>query len=137
MEKAMETSNKEEKLVIKCKVVRAFVGETKYDKKVANRITVFSEEMPYDEIWAYDECGAKYTPSWLKDANGYMNLKSNFDIDVQGVDGTKMSFDDWLEEGRTRGAEITIKVKQTAGAIYPVCIKVYADGDEDTSFDDM
>lgn len=117
-------NKKGEFLLITAKVVRAFFGSTKYDKDECNRITIKSDDMPYDYIWAYDDCGNKYTPSWLKNGDGYMNLKSNYDIPVKDAKGRSISFDDWLESEATTGAIVTVKIRQKEGAIYPVAIKV-------------
>ena len=131
------SNEKMEYLTFTAKVVRAFFGATRYDKDECNRITVHSDDMPYTDIWAYDDCGSKYTPSWLKDANGYMNLKSNFDIPVKDVRGRKISFDDWIESGTTTGAMVKIKIRQKEGAIYPMAVKILQDGENVDPFEDM
>ena len=130
-------NKKEEFLMITAKVVRAFFGSTRYDKEECNRITIKSDNMPYDDIWAYDDCGNKYTPSWLKDGDGYMNLKSNYDIPVKDAKGRRISFADWLEGETTTGAIVTVKIRQKEGAIYPVAIKVIEDGENIDPFEDM
>ena len=135
-EKKMD-NKKMEYLTFNAKVVRAFHGATRYDKEECNRITVFSDDMPYTDIWAFDECGNKYTPSWLKDADGYMNLKSNFDIPVKDSRGKKITFDDWIESETTTGALVVVKIRQKEGAIYPMAIKILQDGENVDPFEDM
>lgn len=132
-----KTNNKEEIYKFTAKVVRAFVGTTEYDDKSKNRVTLFAENFDYSAIWAYNECGPKFTPSWMKDAEGYINLASKYDIPVKDIDGNKISFDDWLEAGLYRGAIVKAKIRQTEGAVYPVCLVVVEDGEEFDPFEDM
>lgn len=124
-------------LIIDCKVVRAFTGPTKYDKEDANRITVYSDNMPYTSIWAFDECGSRYTPSWLKNADGYMNLKSSFDIPIKATNGKQITFSEWIDSDTSTGALIRVKIKQKEGAVYPVAVKILIDGEDADPFDDM
>lgn len=130
-------TNKEEIFKFTAKVVRAFTGTTEYDDKNKNRVTLFAEDLDYSAIWAYNDCGPKFTPAWLKDAEGYINLASKYDIPVKDIDGNKLSFDDWLEAGLYRGAIVKAKIRQTEGAVYPVCLVVVEDGEEFDPFDDM
>lgn len=130
-------NDKREIMNITGRIVRAFHGSTRKDSEECNRLTIYSDDMPYTDIWAYDECGSKYTPSWLKDAEGYMNLKSVFDIPVKDTRGRKISFDDWLESETTRGAIVVVKIRQKEGAIYPMAIKILQDGENVDPFEDM
>lgn len=130
-------TNKEEIFKFTAKVVRAFVGTTEYDDKSKNRVTLFAEDLDYSAIWAYNDCGPKFTPAWMKDAEGYINLASKYDIPVKDIDGNKISFDDWLEAGLYRGAIVKAKIRQTEGAVYPVCLVVVEDGEEFDPFEDM
>lgn len=132
-----ETTNKEEIFKFTAKVVRAFTGTTDYDDKNKNRVTLFAEDLDYSAIWAFNDCGPKYTPAWLKDAEGYINLASKYDIPVNDKNGNKISFDDWLEDGLYRGAIVKAKIRQTEGAVYPVCLVVIEDGKKFDPFEDM
>ena len=131
MAKKTETTktNKEEIFKFTAKVVRAFVGTTEYDDKEKNRVTLFAENLDYSAIWAYNDCEPKFTPSWMKDAKGYIKLASKYDIPVKDINGNKISFDDWLESGLYRGAIVKAKIRQTEGAVYPVCLVVVEDGE--------
>lgn len=132
-----EATNNEEIFKFTGKVVRAFTGTTDYDDKEKNRVTLFAEDLDYSAIWAFNDCGPKYTPAWLKDAEGYINLASKYDIPVKDKKGRKISFDDWLEDGLYRGAIVKAKIRQTEGAVYPVCLVVVEDGEEFDPFEDM
>ena len=131
---------KHETLIVKGIVKKAYNGKTKFSEDVKNRITIFSEDFPYTDITAYDDQPDKLTPGWFKDQEGYCNLASGFDIDVLNKDGKKLTFEEWIsgEFGdNTHNAVVTVKIRQKDGAIYPVAIKVYKDGEPVDNFADM
>ena len=120
-------------------VVRAYFGGTKNDEKEKYRVTV-KGDIPYEKITAYDSCGSKYTPSWLKKAEGYINLSSRYDIPVRI--GTRVySFEEWINGNAASNtaihAEVRMMVRQKEGAVYPVCIDVLTDGYQDDAFGAM
>ena len=117
-------------------VVRAYFGGTKNDEKEKYRVTV-KGNIPYEKITAYDSCGSKYTPSWLKKAEGYINLSSRYDIPVRI--GTRVyTFEEWIDGEAASNtaihAEVRMMVRQKEGAVYPVCIDVLTDGYQDDAF---
>ena len=131
------TKNKTNTLIIKgLQVVRAYFGGTKFNSEEKNHITV-NGEIPYDEITAFDDSGAKLTPTWYKNKDGYMNLKSKFDIPVKDTDGKVITFDTWIHEYNAVGAVVNIKTIQKDGTIYPSAIVVVEDGEELNPFEDM
>lgn len=124
-------------LVISARVVRANIGKTKFSEDVKKRLSLHSESMPYDEITAYDKVGAKMTPSWYKDKEGYMNIASDFDIPVRMTSGKIVTFEEWIDAGIAIGADIKIKVSQKDGAVYPMAIVVEKDGEPFDPFEGM
>lgn len=136
MAKAKETK-KHETIVVKGIVKKAYTGKTKFSEDVKNRITIYSEDFPYTDITAYDDQPDKLTPGWFKDQEGYCNLASGFDVDVMNSSGKQISFEDWVNNYDTHNAEVTVKIRQKDGAVYPVAIKVYKDGEPVDNFGDM
>lgn len=130
-------AKKHETIVVKGIVKKAYIGKTKFSEDVKNRITIFSEDFPYTDITAYDDQPDKLTPGWFKDQEGYCNLASGFDVEVMASNGKKITFEDWVKDFDTHNAEVTVKIRQKDGAIYPVAIKVYKDGEPVDNFDDM
>lgn len=124
-------------LIIKgVNVVRAYFGGTTFNSEEKNHITV-NGEIPYDEITAFDNSGAKLTPTWYKNKDGYMNLTSKFGIPVKDTDGKVITFDTWIHEYNVVGAVVNIKTIQKDGAIYPYAIVVVEDGEELNPFEGM
>lgn len=120
-------------------VVRAYFGGTKNDEKEKYRVTV-KGDIPYEKITAYDSCGSKYTPSWLKKAEGYINLSSRYDIPVR-IGSRVYTFEEWIDGEAASNtaihAEVRMLVRQKEGAVYPVCIDVLTDGYQDDAFATM
>jgi hypothetical protein len=115
-------------LIIDATIISAFRGTTKFDDKVKNRLSLQSDTIPYDQISAFDKSGAKLTPGWFKEKNGYMNIASNYNIAVKLMNGRTISFEDFASLDTARGSKIKIKVRQTEGAIYPIAFVITEDG---------
>lgn len=123
-------------LVFAATVKRAFIGATKYDDKVKNRLTLYNPDFDYTLITAYDNAPAKLTPSWFKDAEGYINLNSKFDIPVKDKDGTILTFEEWVLTD-TKNAIVKAKIRQKEGSVYPVALVVLEEGEPVDNFAGM
>lgn len=124
-------------LVIEGVVVSAKYGATKFDDKNKYRLSLYSEDMPYNDINAFDTVGEKMTPSWYKEQEGYINLNSIFDIPVMDITGNRIDFDAWLETGKAVKSKVKVSVRQKEGALYPIAIKVIEEGEEFDPFADL
>lgn len=136
MAKAKE-NKKHETLVVKGIIKKAYFGKTKFSEDEKNRITLYSEDFPYTDITAYDDTPDKLTPGWYKDQEGYCNLASGYEIEVMLTTGKVIDFLEWVKNYDTHNAEVSIKIRQKDGAIYPVALKVYKDGEPVDNFDGM
>lgn len=123
-------------LVFIATVKRAFIGATKYDEKSKNRVTLYNPDFDYTLITAYDNAPAKLTPSWFKDAEGYINLNSKFDIPVKDQDGTILTFEEWVLTD-TNNAIVKAKIRQKDGSVYPVALVVMEPGEPVDNFAGM
>lgn len=138
MKEQVEKEMKELKtLIIEGIIVSCRYGSTKFDDTNKYRFAIKSDSIPYDDIHAYDNVGAKLTPSWLKEKDGYINCSSIYDVPVMDTRLKKISFTDWMENYNTIGSKVLVKIKQKDGAIYPEAIKVLEDGEERDPFKDM
>lgn len=138
MKEQVEKEMKELKsLLIEGIIVSCRYGSTKFDDTNKYRFAIKSDSIPYDDIHAYDNVGAKLTPSWMKEKDGYINCSSIYDVPVMDTRLKKISFTDWMENYNTIGSKVLVKIKQKDGAIYPEAIKVLEDGEERDPFKDM
>ena len=132
-----ETKTNRKKLVITGVCTRAVIGKTKFNETVKNQLTIKSDKVPYDDIHAYDNCGAKLTPTWFKEKNGYVNLSSIYDIPVKDVRGNVLTYADWIDAGLCVGSEIKVAVTDKDGAVYPIAIVVLSNGEPFDPFEGM
>ena len=132
-------TKRHETIIVKGQLKKAYIGKTKFSEDVKNRITLFNPDLDYNLITAYDDQPDKLTPGWYKEAEGYINLSSTFDIPVQGLKGEKLTFEEFLEESsyNPHNAVVAVKIRQKDGRCYPVVIKMYVDGEEIAEFEGM
>ena len=133
----VEELKKFENVKVRGLVKKAYNGKTKYDEESKNRLTIYAEDFDYSIITAYDDTPAKLTPKWYKEAAGYINLSSSYNIEVKTTKGSIIDFEDWISDYDTHNADVTVKFRQKDGAIYPICLVVHKDGDPVDNFADM
>lgn len=136
----MATENKEktvDNIIIEGVVKSAYIGKTKFNDTVKNRIAVQSDTIPYDQITAYNEVGNKLTPAWYKDRTGYINLASIYNIPVMGIKNEVMTFEEFTENERSIGSKIRMSITQKEGSVYPKAIKILELGEERDPFEGL
>ncbi len=126
-----------ETIIIEGVVKKAYFGKTKYDDKEKYRVTLYNENLDYTKITAYDDQPDKLTPGWYKDQEGYINLASGFEIPVLDLKGREITFRDWIDNCDVHNATVSVKIRQKDGSVYPVAIKVWADGEPVNPFEGM
>lgn len=129
MGKTNETNGADNTLIIEGTVISAYVGKSRFSDVEKCRLAIESKTIPYDKITAFNESGARLTPSWFKDKNGYMNLASLYNIPVKDSRGREISFSEFVETETAIGSKIKLSVTQREGAIYPKAFIVLEDGE--------
>lgn len=123
--------------VINGVITQAKFGRSKFDDTSKFRLCIKSDNIPYEEIHAYDEVGNKLTPKWYKERTGYINLSSIYDIPVKDSKGRIIDFEAWLDDYNVIGSEVVASVIQKEGSLYPKAIKVITDGEARDPFEDL
>ena len=136
--------NTTETVVLKGKVTFAKFGPSKKDNREMYRLTI---EVPNFDIDTRKKIAEAYEnavmlPKFIKDTScNTVNLKSLYDVPLKCSDSEIDSFQDWLDDGRTIDAEISVKCKikkmEESGAIYPVAIIVKKFGSKYDFFADF
>lgn len=134
VEETKETINN---LIIEGIVISAYIGKSRFSDTEKSRLAIQSDSIPYDKITAFNESGAKLTPAWFKDKNGYMNLASIYDIPVKDVKGRQISFEEFVESETAIGSKIKISIVQRDGAIYPKAFRVLEEGEPRDPFEGL
>ena len=71
---------------------------------------------------AYKDSGKKFTPDWLKDFKGYVNLSTDFELPCKDPDGNEYhSIERFITEDKFpfMGAECKVSINIKDGAVYP------------------
>ena len=89
---------------------------------------------------AFKEAGKKFTPKWVSEFEGYVNLSTLYKMPYKNIltneDG--QDFEAYIEEGFLwLGSLVEISVNVKEGALYPKAIRVLEEGKEYDPFDDF
>lgn len=80
---------------------------------------------------AFKESGAKFTPEWVKNFDGYVNTKSIYDINAVDVKGKKTTLETMLTEHNDLiGSKVVLALSVKNGAVYPFALKFLEYGEE-------
>lgn len=125
-------------MVIKGKLItckrqkKEFKGnETKEKLYVTLAEVKLSDEKMAELKEAFKDAGKNFTPDWVKDFKGYVNLATTFELpcrDLQGLDHA--SVEDFItdEHFPYMGAEVKCSVNVKEGAVYPNSIIFLSEG---------
>lgn len=137
-------NNSTETVILNGKVTFAKFGSSKKDVRNMYRLTI---EVPNFDIETRKKIAEAYEnaimlPKFIKDAScNTVNLKSLYDVPVKCSDREINTLQDWLDDGRTIDAEISVKCKikklEESGAIYPIAIIVRKFGSKYDFFADF
>lgn len=136
--------NTTETVILKGKVTFAKFGSSKKDNRDMYRLTI---EVPNFDIETRKKIAEAYEnavmlPKFIKDSScNTVNLKSLYDVPLKCSNIEIDSLQDWLDDGRTIDAEVSVKCKikkmEESGAIYPVAIIVKKFGSKYDFFADF
>lgn len=135
-QKTQDTENMKV-IVIEGVITEARYGKSRFSDTEKYRISIKSDNIPYDDIHAFDKSGDRLTPKWLKEKNGYINVSSIYSIPVMNTRGAQIDFDDWTTDYNALGATVKVSIIQKEGALYPKAIKVLVDGEARDAFEDL
>lgn len=112
------------------KEYRGHKGTEKFNLTLAN-----VEELPVEISDAYAESGDKFTPKWVKEFTGFVNLSTKYDVPMVSGNEKYSSIEKAIENGFPfMRAEVGVAVVVKDGAVYPKAVKVYKEGEEYNPF---
>lgn len=119
--------------LITCKrQVKEFNGKS---QKEMLYITLAEVNLSKDKLQeladAFKEAGKKFTPDWVKNFKGYVNLKTEFDLPCKDLEGKEHgSIEDWLTDEKFpwMGAEVKTSINLKEGAVYPKSLMFISEG---------
>lgn len=109
------------KLITCKKEVKEFKGK-KGDE--ALYITLAEVDLSKDQKKELEEtfkdAGAKFTPEWVKNFEGYVNVKTQYDLPCRDLDGNDhKSIEDFIKDFAWMGADVALSLNLKEGAVYP------------------
>ena len=115
---------------------------TKKDKEDKYRFSIkLNPEDMTDSFYAqfeevYMNMSDGFTPTWLKERNGYINQASLYDFKVELPDGSRIDYSEALKTiDNLNGSIGQFKLKLKEGSIYPVAVKLSEFGEESNLFE--
>lgn len=69
---------------------------------------------------AYKDAGPKFTPDWVKEFEGYVNVKTQYDLPCRDLDGEDHdSIESFIKNFAWMGADVQLSLNIKEGAVYP------------------
>ena len=120
------------KLIVCKRTVKEFKGKTVKEKLYVTLAEVKLDDDKMQEIQdAFKESGKKFTPDWVKNFTGYVNLATEFPLPCRDLEGDDHdSIEDFIKEEKFpwMNAEVKASINIKDGAIYPNSIKFLTEG---------
>lgn len=108
--------------LITCKrEVKEFKGK-KSDE--ALYITLAEVDLSKDQLAelkeVFKDSGPKFTPDWVKDFEGYVNVKTQYSLPCKDLDGNAHdSIEAFIKDFAWMGADVALSLNLKEGAVYP------------------
>lgn len=126
------------KLIVCKRTVKEFKGKEQKEKLYVTLAEVkLSDEKMNELKEAFKDAGNKFTPSWVKKFDGYVNLATEFELPCIDLDGDKHdSVEDFIKNEKFPwiSAECKVSVNIKDGALYPNSIKFISEGKQFDAF---
>lgn len=126
------------KLIVCKRTEKEFKGKTQKEKLYVTLAEVkLSDEKLTELKDAFKDAGNKFTPSWIKKFEGYVNLATEFELPCIDLDGDKHdSVEDFIKNEKFPwiSAECKVSVNIKDGALYPNSIKFLSEGKQFDAF---
>ena len=134
-------------MVVKGKLIKArrqsktFKGKEQEEKLYVTLSDVELTKEQQEELKeAFKEAGKKFTPSWIDNFEGYVNVSTKFEIPTKGYDGKKYaSLEDYIADEMPNfyKAIVRLSLNVKDGAVYPKAIIFDTEGEEFDPFVDF
>lgn len=125
--------------LIKCaRSVKEFKGKAQPEKLYITLAEV--DKLPKEVEDAFAESGKTFTPDWVKNFEGFVNLSTQYDLPCRTIKDKEYDsvLDMFADENFAwMGAEVGVSINVKKGAIYPKAIKFYTEGKDFDPFEDF
>lgn len=125
-------------MIIKGKLIACKREVKEFDKKRKSEEKLFitladavvSDEQMKEIQYAFKDSGAKFTPDWVKNFEGYVNLSTKFDLPCRDVNKNEYNSIEAAIAGGLKwmGADVKCSINIKEGALYPNAILFLSEG---------
>ena len=119
--------------LITCKrEVKEFKGKELKEKLYITLAEVKLNDEKMKEIKeAFKDSGKSFTPDWVKNFKGYVNLSTEYPVPCKDISGNTFdSIEDFIKSEKFpwMGAEVKVALNIKEGAIYPISLIFISEG---------
>lgn len=125
-------------MIIKGKLIACKREVKEFDKKRKSEEKLFitladavvSDEQMKEIQDAFKDSGAKFTPDWVKNFEGYINLSTKFELPCRDVNKNEYNSIEAAIAGGLKwmGADVKCSINIKEGALYPNAIVFLSEG---------
>ena len=125
-------------MIIKGKLIACKREVKEFDKKRKSEEKLFitladavvSDEQMKEIQYAFKDSGVKFTPDWVKNFEGYVNLSTKFDLPCRDVNKNEYNSIEAAIAGGLKwmGADVKCSINIKEGALYPNAILFLSEG---------
>lgn len=131
-------------MIIKGKLIKCKREIKEFDKKRRTEeklfITLAEAEVTKQQLEelqeVFKDSGAKFTPDWVKEFDGYVNLSTKFELPFRDMDKVEYSsIEDAIASGfKWMGADVKVSINLKEGALYPNALIFLSEGTSINAF---
>lgn len=131
-------------MIIKGKLIKCKREVKEFDKKRRSEEKLFITlaEADVDAVMldklqeVFKDSGSKFTPDWVKNFDGYVNLSTKYELPFRDVNKVEYSsIEAAIENGlKWIGAEVKVSVNLKEGALYPSALIMLTEGEAHNAF---
>lgn len=131
-------------MIIKGKLIKCKREVKEFDKKRRSEEKLFITlaEADVDAVMidklqeVFKDSGSKFTPDWVKNFDGYVNLSTKYELPFRDVNKVEYSsIEAAIENGlKWIGAEVKVSVNLKEGALYPSSLIMLTEGEAHNAF---
>lgn len=133
-------------MIIRGKLIECKREKRKFDKReseeklwISLADAVITDEQMEKIQKAFDEAGKKFTPDWVKDFKGYVNVSTKYEVPFRDVEKVEYSdIEAAVRNGfKWMGAQVDLSISIKDGAIYPKAMVFRTEGSAVNAFSDF
>lgn len=121
------------------RTVKTFANNKKSEEKlfISLKEVKLTDEQQAELKEAFKEAGKKFTPAWINDFEGYVNVSTKFELPAR-YGKQEGSLEDLIADGLLwKNAPVGLSLNIKDGAVYPKAIVFYGEGEEFNAFADF